>query len=257
MGAREISLLAAAVLAAFPLRAAADSVPLGAAANFAILAGTTVVNSDVSTIIGDVGGGTSVTGFNDGSTVIGGIYTGNALTQQGDPLGALSSAYNYAAGLTATNLLPADLDGLTLTPGVYAANSSVFLTGTLTLDDQGDPNALFVFQIDGALVADAVSTVQTINGGTMPGGSNVFWQVDGAATLGTGSTFQGNILANGNITVDAGATLSGSALTLGALTLDGNFIEVQQAQSVPLPRIAVMGLALAPFVWFLRRRFAQ
>ena len=143
-----------------------------------------------------------------------------ALQAQND----LTTAYNAAAGLAPTqNLTGQDLGGLTLTPGVYFFSSSAQLTGTLTLNDLGDPNAQFVFQIGSTLTTASNSSVVTINGGSMPG-CNVFWQVGSSATLGTGTAFEGHILALTSITLNTGATiLDGSALARnGAVTLDTN-----------------------------------
>ena len=131
-----------------------------------------------------------------------------ALQAQND----LTTAYNAAAGLVHTqDLTGQDLGGLTLMPGVYFFSSSAQLTGTLTLNDQGDPNAQFVFQIGSTLTTASNSSVVTINGGSMPG-CTVFWQVGSSATLGTGTAFEGHILALTSITLNTGATiLDGSA----------------------------------------------
>jgi Ice-binding-like len=107
----------------------------------------------------------------------------------------LTAAYNVAAGLPCTaNLSGQDLGGLTLTPGVYCFDSSAQLTGTLTLNDQGNPDAFFLFEIGSALTTASNSSVVFINGG--PGsGDSLFWQVGSSATLGTSTAFAGNILA--------------------------------------------------------------
>ena len=130
-----------------------------------------------------------------------------------------------AAGLAPTqNLTGQNLGGLTLTPGVYSFSSSAQLTGTLTLDAQGDPNALFVFQIGSTLTTASNSSVVFINGGQ---GNNTFWQVGSSATLGTGTAFTGNILALASITLTTGANIRcGRALARnGAVTQDHNNID--------------------------------
>jgi hypothetical protein len=135
---------------------------------------------------------------------------------------ALTAAYNDAAGRTPFTPIPADIGGLTLGPGVYRAPVSLGITGTVTLDGGGDPNAVFIFQIPSTLTTASASVVRLINGAQA---CNVFWQVGSSATLGTGSTFAGNILALTSITVTTGTTIAGRALARGgAVTLDTNAI---------------------------------
>jgi hypothetical protein len=117
-----------------------------------------------------------------------------------------------------------DLGGLTLLPGVYCFSSSAQLTGTLTLDAQGNPSAVFIFQIASTLTTATSSSVNVINGGS---GCNLFWQVGSSATLGTGTSFLGNILALASITIDTGATVSGRVLAqTGAVTMDSNDVSL-------------------------------
>lgn len=214
------------------LSATAQDVNLGKAGNFAVLAGSTVTSTGPTAINGGnvgVSPGTSITGFPPG--VISAPYT----TVAGGPVAAqaqadLNTAFNYAAGLAPTQVLTGqDLGGLTLTPGVYFFASSAQLTGTLTLNDQGNDDAAFVFQIGSTLTTAANSSVLTINGGPAPG-ADVFWKIGSSATLGTGTAFEGNILASASITASAGATdLDGRLLAeTGAVTLDGNAITAPQ-----------------------------
>jgi type VI secretion system secreted protein VgrG len=197
---------------------------LGTAASFAVLAGSTVTNTGSSTISGSLGltPGSSVTGFPPGLVSMGTIQidTGVAVGAQND----LTTAYNNLAGLPATDTLTGqDLGGQTLTPGVYFFQTSAQLTGTLTLNAEGSDNALWVFQIGSTLTTASSSVVQVINGGP---GDGVYWQVGSSATLGTGTTFEGNILANASITLDTSAIIPcGRALAEnGAVTLDTNVI---------------------------------
>ncbi len=139
-------------------------------------------------------------------------------------------AFNQLAGqMCDQNLSGMDLGGLTLTPGVFCFDSSAFLTGTLTLDAQGDPNAVFVFQIGSTLITASNSTVRVINGGT---GCNVFFQVGSSATLGTGTSFTGNILARTSITLNTNSNIiNGRALALnGAVTLDSNTVDASELE---------------------------
>jgi len=250
-----ISLLTTAVLAGISVRAE-GAVLLGTAGNFAVLAGSTVTNTGPSVIDGgDIGvwPGTAITGFGPGVLVP--PYTfhsadGVALQAQND----LTTAYNVAAGLPVTQTLTGqDLGGLTLLPGVYFFASSAQLTGTLRLDAQGDPNAQFVFQIGSTLTTASNSSVVTINGGTMPG-CTVFWQVGSSATLGTGTAFEGHILALTSITMTTGSSiLDGSALARnGAVTLDSNHII--NCVSVPGPSGFAVAFAGGALLMRSRRR---
>jgi hypothetical protein len=202
--------------------AQATAPSLGTAANFSVLAGSTVTNTGPSVVSGDLGvsPGTAVTGFPPG-IVTGTIHPGDAVAAQAQSDALI--AYNNLAGqacLPANNLTGQDLGGLVLTAGVYCFDSSAQLTGTLTLNAQGDPNAVFIFQIGSTLTTASNSAVMVFNGGST---CNVFFQVGSSATLGTNTSFQGNILALTSITLNTGASVSGRALALnGAVTLDSN-----------------------------------
>ena len=242
-------------LAALPLQADAEII-LGAAGRYAVLAGSTVTNTGPSVIDGGsvgVSPGASITGFPPGTVVAPFTFhagDADALQAQTD----LTSAYNTAAGLSPTLVLTGqDLGGLTLSPGVYFFLSSAQLTGTLTLDNLGNPLAEFVFQIGSTLTTASNSSVVTINGGALPG-STVFWQVGSSATLGTNTAFEGHILALTSITLTTGATiLNGSALARnGAVTLDTNTI----INAVPEPAtltLALLGATLLSVPAFARR----
>jgi hypothetical protein len=199
---------------------------LGTAANFGVLGGSTVTNTGSSVISGNVGvsPGSAMTGFPPRVVVGGTIHLGNAVAQTAHA--DLITAYNMLGTMIATRTLTGvDLGGQTLTPGVYFFASSAALTGTLTLDAVGDPNAMFVFQIGSTLTTASVSSVLGINGANA---ANVYWQVSSSATLGTSSSFQGNILATASITLTTGASLiDGRALAInGAVTLDNNRINL-------------------------------
>jgi hypothetical protein len=215
-------LVAFAVVAVTPTQAnAATPVNLGTADSFAVLAGAEVTNTGPSVVTGDVGvhPGTSISGFPPG-TVIGTMHSGDTVAEQAKT--DLVAAYNDAAGQASNGALPPDAGGLTLVPGVYTASSSLGLTGTLTLDAQGDPNAVWVFQVGSTLTTASNSSVSLINGASP---CNVFWQIGSSATLGTGTTFVGTIMAKAAITVTTEATIDGRALAeVEAVTLDTNRI---------------------------------
>jgi hypothetical protein len=197
-----------------------------------------VTNTGSSVVNGDLGvwPGSSITGFPPGIIVPPGItHQTDAVAQQAQS--GVTSAYNVLTGQACdVNLTGQDLGGLTLTPGVYCFDSSAGLTGTLTLNAQGDPNSVFVFQIGSTLTTASNSSVLITTGGPA---CNVFWQVGSSATLGTTTSFQGNILALTSITLTTGADIvSGRALARnGAVTLDTNDISIEScvSQATPLP----------------------
>jgi hypothetical protein len=217
-----------------PVGASAATVPvsLGTAANYAVLAASTVTNTGPTTINGDLGlsPGTAITGFPPGQ-VNGTIDAADraALQAQND----LTAAYAAAAAARATATIPVELGGTTVTPGVYGSPAGTFgITGTLTLDAQGDPNAIFIFQAASTLITASASSVNLINGAQA---SNVYWVVGSSATLGTYSALQGNILAMASITVTTGVTLEGRALArTAAVTLDSDTITVPASVHAPV-----------------------
>ena len=202
-------------------QAAATTVPLGTAASFGVLAGAGITNTGPTTIVGDIGTFPTTSISGDASmTLTGTNHAGDAVTQGAKP--DLVTAYGVAAGQGPPTAVAADLAGLSLTAGVYNSASSLGLSGQLTLDAAGDPDAVFVFQAGSTLTTSSGSSVVLTNGAQA---CNVYWQVGSSATLGTGSSFRGNVLALTDITLTTGATLDGRALARnGAVTLDTNVI---------------------------------
>jgi len=204
--------------------ACAPIVPLGSACSFGILGGSTVTNSGVSTFVsGDIGvwPGTAITGFTP-SNYSGTLHAGDAVAQtaQGD----LTTAYNFAAAAPGGAVLPADIGGETLVPGVYettSAQPSLGITGNLTLSGNG----VYIFQIVSTLTTAANNSDVILSGGATS--EDVFWQVGSSATLGTTTTFAGTIMAQASVSLDTGATLNGRALArTGAVTLLSNQVNV-------------------------------
>jgi hypothetical protein len=226
------ALLFAAVGGAWARPMLAVAPGLGTATSFAVLAASTATNTGPTVVTGDLGvsPGTAVTGFPPGSVVGGTIHAGDAVAAQAQADATV--AYNNLAGQACnTNLTGQDLGGLTLTPGVYCFSSSAQLTGILTLDGQGDPNAVFVFQMGSTLTTASAASVLLINGASA---CNVFWQVGSSATLGTGTMFIGNLLARASNTLTTGVSLSGRAIALtGAVTMDSNTIAASCAVAPP------------------------
>jgi hypothetical protein len=194
-------------------------VQLGANSGFGILAGTTVTCVTGGAVGGDIGisPGSALTGF--GPCTLSGtkhLADGPAAQAQLD----LTGAYNNLAGLPCppANLISADLGGTSKASGVYCSASSLAITGALTLDGGGNPDATFVFQAGSTLTV--AGSIALINGAQA---KNVFFQVGSSATLGTASTFRGNILALTSITLNDNVTLIGRALARnGAVTLGTN-----------------------------------
>jgi hypothetical protein len=215
-----VSILTMAALAIPANALAIGTAPsLGTADPFGVLGASTVTNTGPSTVGGNLGlyPGTSITGFPPGK-VLGTIHDTDAVAQgaQADT----TTAYNQAAGEAPDVVLPsADVTGLTLTPGVYKKAASVMLdtNGTLTLNGQGNPDSVFIFQVGSTLTTGTNSKISYING-AQP--CDVFWQVGSSATLGTSSLFVGTILANQSISVNDTVTIDGRLLANhGAVTL--------------------------------------
>jgi type VI secretion system secreted protein VgrG len=244
---------------------------LGTAENFAVLGGSAVTNTGPSVITGDLGvhPSASVTGFPPG-TVTGTIHAANATALQAK--NDLVTQYNALAAAPCT----ADLTGVDLgtvgplTPGVYCFSSSAQLTGTLTLASGADPNATFIFKIGSTLTTASGSSVIVTGSGNDCG---VAWQIGTDATLGTTTSFVGNLIALQSITLNTGANISGRALARnGAVTLDTNNISFAACGGLgvppdipppaPVPTLATWAmitllglLALAGFAMLRRRQF--
>ena len=207
---------------------------LGTAGSFSVLAGTGVANTLATTVSGDLGVSPSdaVAGFPPG-IVAGDIHAGDAAAAAAHS--DLVQAYTEAAGRVADGQFAGDQNGRTFRAGTYHSAAAFALTGTMTLDAEGDANAVFVFQVGAALNTAAASHVVLANGAQA---SHVYWQVAGAAGTGANSTFVGTIMANGAITLGQGTELIGRALSYGTVTLADNTIQFTSAAP---PTIAISG----------------
>jgi hypothetical protein len=199
---------------------AAPAPGLGRADGFAVLAASTITNTGPTTITGDIGidsvdatfGGETEIVLN-GSRRSGAVSNGAGID--------LDAAYTKAAQQTPFQTVGTELGGTQRKPGVY--RSPTFgVTGTLTLDAQGDPDAVFIFQAGSTLITASDSSVVLINGAQA---CNVFWQVGSSATLGTRTDFIGTILAQASVTLNNEAGVQGRVLaSTGAVTMDENTI---------------------------------
>lgn len=225
-GARDTMGLALAMDYVWRFTTAACSqapINLASAAAFVVLAGSTVTNTGPTSVTGDLGvsPGTAVTGFGPGM-VVGTQHVNNPIAAQAQA--DLTVAYNDAAGRTLCPVSVAgNIGGQTLPPGLYKSTSSLAISsGDLTLDAQGDGDAVWIFQSASTLTTTAGRQVILAGGAKS---ANIFWQVGSSATLGTTSSFQGTIMADQAITLNTGATLNGRALTrVAAIALDSNTI---------------------------------
>jgi len=216
-------LIVVCILSIGSLARAQSAPPLGSAQSFAILAATTVTNTGMTVIKGDLGvsPGTAVTGFPPGTVIGGTIHSddASATSAQADAF----TAYNALAAETCgTNLsgsiLGTSAGAVTLSPGVYCFGSSAQLTGTLTLSGKG----VYVFQVGTTLTTASASSVVLANGATA---GDVFWQVGTSTTLGVNTIFVGSIFANVSDTVTGGSSVAGRIFAItGAVTLDTNTI---------------------------------
>ena len=214
---------------------------LGTAGSFAVLAASTVTNTGLSAINGDLGlsPGTAVTGFPPGML---------AGTQHiADPTSAqaqldLTAAYNDAAGRTVgAIMLAGNLGGMTLAPGLYKSTSSLEISsGDLTLDAKGDASAVYIFQMGSTLVT-TVGRKVILAGGAQA--ANIYWQVGSSATLGVSSVFKGTIMAMASITATTGASVEGRLLArTAAVTLDNNVVNVTAASVSPVAVVGAPGV---------------
>ena len=220
------------IIMLFPtsLVAEATTINLGSVSTFAVLAGSEITNTGPTSIQGTAGGdiglhpgpGVAITIFPGQTelTTTGEIFLADATAQEAQV--DLLVAYNNAIAQTSDETIAADLGGRTLTTGVYTSESSIMLTGVLTLDGGNDPNAVFIFVAGSTLTTISGSQIVLTNGAQA---CNVYWAIGSSVTLGTNSIFAGTIMAQTSITATTGAQIAGQLLAMnGAVTLDNNSI---------------------------------
>lgn len=232
-GIAGIILALALTLFAVPAAVAAP-VDLATAGPFVVLGGTTVTNTGPSVLNGDLGvaPGTALTGFGLPAVVNGATHEDTAVAEQAQS--DLTNAYDVAAGqevLPANDLSGTDLGNRKLSPGAYRYSSDALLTGALTLDAEGDPNAQFVFLIDSELKTESASSVVLVNGASP---CNVYWQVGSSANIGTTTAFQGSLMALTSISLKDGATVVGRMLARnGQVSLINNVLTAPECAVTP------------------------
>jgi Ice-binding-like len=248
---RAATLTILALLAVSQPAAAAEVIPLGEAAQVAILGGSTVTNAGPTMVVGNLAlsPGVSVTGFPPGTISGGSIHINDALATQAHA--DAFTAYTQVAGETlTTDLSGMNLGGMLLTPGVYHFDTTAQLTGALMLDTGGDPDAAFHFQIGTTLATDPLSTITLLNGDSV----NIFWQVGTSATIGSDSMFIGNLIADQSISVELGAMVDGRLLAINAaVTLNTNTIN--GFADVPEPSPWAMIMIGAGLLFVVQRRY--
>lgn len=218
------------------LATSAHAQSLGTAENFAVLGASTVTNTGASTITSNVGvsPGSAITGFPPGIIINGALHAADGpATQAHADFATAYLAFEGLASPPANNMSGTDLGGKTLTPGVYRFDTSATSGGLLTFDAQDIPNARFVVQIGTTLITSSNSSVALINGADA---RNIYFQVGTSVTLGSGSSFIGNLLAYASVTTVSGTTVTGRLLALtGAITLDTNNVTSPGLSPGPTP----------------------
>jgi hypothetical protein len=208
---------------------AQDTIQLGAAGAFAVMATSDIVSSGPTVINGDVGLAPGTSQGIPTPQVNGTIHVNDSAVLAAQA--ALLAAYNDAVGRSVSpGVLPGNMGGLTFTPGLYVNSTSVLISGAgsgniVTLDAQGDPNAIFIFKM-GTTLTTGPSAQVVLAGGAKA--TNIYWQVGSSATLNTATQFKGNILASVTITVNTGSIIEGRLLggsnTDGSVTINSSTV---------------------------------
>ncbi|WP_182905468.1 DUF4082 domain-containing protein [Microbispora sp. H13382] len=230
LAAAVVAVLAAGALVAAPGQAVADpSLSLGRAATYGVLASVSVTNTDSTQVTGDLGvsPGTSVSGFPPG-TVSGSVHAGDSAAA--NAMADAVVARDQITGMSSTATIGPNLGGTTRGPGVYDSSTGAFsISGSLTLDAQSNPDAIFVFRA--STLTAAQSSNIALTGGAQE--NNVYWQLDNTVSLGMYPTFRGTVLANGNVSVGPVSAVYGRMFSLGGT------VAITGTTSIPATRITV------------------
>jgi hypothetical protein len=230
--------------------AAITTMNTATAGSYALVADSTITNTNTPTVInGSIAltPGAAITGFPPGTQASGFLNVDNSLAVQAraDDTAALIQAQGESpVTQTISSGPPGEFGGLTLTPGVYTTPSSAEITGTLTLNALGDPNAQWVFQVGSTLTTASASNF-VLEGGAQA--CDVYWAVGSSATLGTNSVFDGTILAADSDTLTTGAVVNGGVFAeTGAITLDDNTVTAAACAMAPPPPPPTTTTTVAP-----------
>jgi len=228
---KNIIILSAFALFLSPRVATSQTITLGTAANFALFSSVgAVTNTSISQVTGNVGSNSgSATGFGNVNGIMDDNNGASALSATD-----LLVAYNQLNAATPTFFPSTTLgNGDTLIPGIYHIGAAAILNLDLILDGQGNSNAVFIFQIQGAFSTHPASKVKLVNGTKA---CNVYWKVEGLVSMAAGTTMRGTVIANNAaINIYAGDTLEGRALTTnGSVTIDGSLIYTPNGCGSPL-----------------------
>jgi len=241
-----VALCASPLVLASPASAVATSPPLGSASTFAVLGGSAVTNTGATVLTGDLGvsPGSSISGFPPGQ-VNGTLQSTPVSTAAQTDIATAIGAAN--AESCDANLSGQNLGGMTLTPGVYCFDSSAQLTGLLKLDAQGSSTAQWLFKITSSLTSASDAGVELVNSPSGTCSNNVNWLIGSSATVGSGSTFLGNIIATTSITMATGANSTGSLYAhTGAVTMDTNKVSTCSGSGTTIPPPPPVAISTTP-----------
>jgi len=219
-----ILIVVAIVLSFAPKGVFGQAPDLGVASTFALFTAAGAFNGDPATsVVGDIG--TNVGAFTPPGFLVGNIHVADPVSAQA--AADVAIAYSQLAGLTCAQVLATPFgNNQTLTPKIYCIGSAAVLNANLTLDGGGNPGAIFIFQINGALSTNSLSNILLTNGASL---CNVYWQVNGAFNH-NGQLFQGTVIAAGAINLGTGARLNGRGLsTMGAISTSANIVTLPSA----------------------------
>lgn len=218
--------------------AAVVTISLGKASSYALIAGGGIINNGQSKINGELGISPLISFIDNGLLAVKGDYhfgDPGVIAAQAD----VTAAYNIAVSETPTVTVPVELGGQTLLPGIYTNVSGFTINGTLNLDAQNNPNALFIIKSPVALTTGASSKINLLNGAQA---CNIFWQVATTSSLGAASDFKGNLLGKGAFTSAAGTSVQGRVLIgTGSITLNSTEITRPECKVVKMPTATNFG----------------